>query len=204
MNTFLQTLINSIIQIALFSLIPFIWWLIKGRKECGFFEWIGLKKMKDTGKNKTRVWIGVILAAFLALSVFMLTAVTGVETATSGFAGLGAAAVPAVLVYAALNTALPEEIIFRGFLLKRISARFGFKAGNLIQSILFGLMHGIMFFSATGFVKALLITIFTGAIGWAMGYVNEKKAGGSIVPGWIIHTSANIFSGLCSAFLLFV
>lgn len=202
MNIIIQTLINSITQIALFSLVPFIWWLITARKKCNFFEWIGLKKMKDIKENKTIVWIIGVIAAFLALSVFMLTAVSGVETATSRFAGLGAAAIPAVLIYAALNTALPEEIIFRGFLLKRISGRFGFAAGNLVQSILFGLMHGVMFFSATGFVKALLITVFTGAIGWAMGYINEKKAGGSIFPGWIIHMAANVFSGLCSAFLL--
>jgi hypothetical protein len=36
-----------------------------------------------------------------------------------------------------------------------------------------------------------------------MGYVNEKKAGGSILPGWGIHAVANIFSGICSAFIIF-
>jgi hypothetical protein len=36
-----------------------------------------------------------------------------------------------------------------------------------------------------------------------MGYVNEKKAGGSIIPGWCIHAIANIFSGACAAFSLF-
>ena len=203
MNIIMQTLINSILQILLFSLVPFIWWLITARKKSGFFEWIGLKKIGNIRENKTVLWITGVIAAFLALSVFMLTAVAGVETATSGFAGLGAAAIPAVVIYAALNTALPEEIVFRGFLLKRISGKFGFAAGNLVQSILFGLMHGIMIFSAAGFVKALLITLFTGAIGWGMGLVNEKKADGSIVPSWIIHMAANIFSGLCSAFLLF-
>ena len=85
-----------------------------------------------------------------------------------------------------------------------MSAKFGFAAGNLIQSILFGLMHGVMFCNAAGPVKAVLITLFTGSIGWLMGFINEKKAGGSILPGWCIHALANIFSGVCSAFLLLV
>ena len=63
-------------------------------------------------------------------------------------------------------------------------------------------MHGVMFFSAAGPVKAVLITLFTGSIGWLMGYINEKKADGSILPSWSIHAIANIFSGVCSAFLL--
>ena len=113
------------------------------------------------------------------------------------------AAIPAILVYAILNTSLPEEIVFRGFLLKRIGNKFGFHAGNLIQAVVFGLMHGVMFFSYTGIVKAIVITAFTGAIGWLMGYVNEKKAEGSIIPGWCIHAMANIFSGICAAFMIF-
>ena len=203
MNLLIQTLINSVIQIVLFSLIPFIWWLITARKKMNFFEWIGLKKIKDAKENKTVLWTIGAIVAFLALSVFMLMAVRGMETAASEFAGLGIGAVPAILVYAIIKTALPEEIVFRGFILKRVSKKFGFAAGNLVQSILFGLMHGVMFFSAAGLVKALLITVFTGSIGWLMGYINEKKAGGSIIPSWCIHAVANIFSGVCSAFLLF-
>lgn len=202
MNLLIQTLINSIIQIALFSLIPFIWWLIMARKKMNFFEWIGLKKIRDARENKTLIWTIGAIVLFLALAVFMLISVRGVETATSEFAGLGLGAVPAVLVYAILKTALPEEIVFRGFILKRISKKFGFAAGNLIQALLFGLMHGVMFFGTAGFVKAILITLFTGSIGWLMGFINEKKAGGSIIPSWSIHAAANIFSGICSAFLL--
>jgi membrane protease YdiL (CAAX protease family) len=202
MNLLIQTLINSIIQIALFSLIPFIWWLITARKKMNFFEWIGLKKIRDARENKTLIWTIGAIVLFLALAVFMLISVRGVETATSEFAGLGWGAVPAVLVYAILKTALPEEIVFRGFILKRISKKFGFAAGNLIQALLFGLMHGVMFFGTAGLVKAILITLFTGSIGWLMGFINEKKAGGSIIPSWSIHAAANIFSGICSAFLL--
>ena len=202
MELAISKLISSIVQIILFSLIPFIWWLIAGRKECGFFKWIGLKK-SESEKHKTPYWIAGVSVAFLILSVIILYFLKGVETATSDFSGLGASAIPAILIYAILNTALPEEILFRGFLLKRISNKFGFAAGNIVQALLFGLLHGVMFFSAVDAVKALVVIVFTGGIGWCMGYTNEKVSGGSILPSWCIHAIANIFSGLCSAFVLF-
>jgi membrane protease YdiL (CAAX protease family) len=203
MSLLIQMLINSVIQIVLFSFIPFVWWMITARKKMNFFKWLGLKKITNSKENKTILWILGAAVAFLGLAVFMLISVKGVEMATSQFAGLGLAALPAILIYAIFNTSLPEEIVFRGFLLKRVSNKFGFIAGNLVQSIIFGLMHGVMFFGTTGIVKAVLITLFTGSIGWLMGYINEKKADGSIIPGWTIHAMANIFSGICAALVLF-
>ena len=202
MNLIISKLISSVIQIILFTIIPFIWWFITARKECSFLKWIGLKKA-EVSKNKTMLWIVCISAAFLILSVVILIFLKGVETATSDFSSLGMSAIPAILIYAIFNTALPEEILFRGFLLKRISNRFGFNAGNAIQALLFGLMHGIMFISSVGVLLAIIVILFTGAIGWFMGYTNEKKADGSILPSWCIHAIANIFSGICSAFSLF-
>lgn len=202
MNLIISKLISSVIQIILFTIIPFIWWLITAQKECSFLKWIGLKKA-EVSKNKTMLWIVCISAAFLILSGVILIFLKGVETATSDFSSLGMSAIPAILIYAIFNTALPEEILFRGFLLKRISNRFGFNAGNAIQALLFGLMHGIMFISSVGVLLAIIVILFTGAIGWFMGYTNEKKADGSILPSWCIHAIANIFSGICSAFSLF-
>ena len=200
MSLFLSKLPETIIQVILFSLIPFIWWLITARKETNFFKWIGLRKIEDAKKNNTIIWTAAVAAAFLAVSFAMLYLVRDTETATSDYSAKGASAIPAVLLYAIVKTALAEEIIFRGFLLKRISAKFDFTVGNIMQSVLFGIMHGIMFFSSVGMVKAIIIVAFTGGIGWFMGFINEKKANGSIIPSWYIHSAANIFSALCSAF----
>ena len=109
---------------------------------------------------------------------------------------MGLKAIPSILIYAILSTALPEEIFFRGFLLKRVSNRFGFAAGNIVQALVFGLLHGVMFFSSVGVIKAIVITLFTGLVGWLMGYVNERIADGSILPSLIIHSLANILTGL--------
>lgn len=203
MELFTQKLLSSIVQIILFALIPFVWWVVTARKKSGFFPWIGLKRISSPKENKTALWIAGITAVFMAVSVFILSAIKNVETATSDFSGLGAKALPAILVYAVLNTSFPEELLFRGFLLKRLSHQFGFPIGNAVQSLLFGLLHGAMFLALTDIPRAILIIAFTGGVAWCMGYVNERKADGSILPGWCIHAAANIFSGICSAFLLF-
>ena len=203
MNLLISKVINSALQIILFAMIPFIWWFITARGECRFLTWIGLKRPNDREWRKPLLWVAGISAVFLLVSIYVLYSLRSVKTATSEFSGLGVNAIPAVLVYAVFNTELPEEILFRGFFLKRIADRAGFAAGNMIQAALFGLLHGTMFFSLTGIVKAIMIVLFTGLIGWLMGYTNEKKAGGSILPGWCIHAIANIFSGLISAFAVF-
>ena len=68
--------------------------------------------------------------------------------------------------------------------------------------MVFGLLHGAMFISKIHPGKAFLILAFTGMIAWCMGYANEKKAGGSIFPSWIIHGTANLFSGIVGMFCI--
>jgi len=198
MILFFNKIVSSILQIILFAIIPFIWWLVTARKQQKFSEWIGLKKIE--GGKRTLVAIIIVSVAFLLLGALTLYAIRDIETATSEFAELGIKAIPAIVIYAAFNTAFPEELLFRGFLLKRLENKFGFNIANLTQAILFGLLHGVMFFSLVGVIKAILIIVFTGAIAWFMGYINEKNSNGSIIPSWIIHTISNLFSGICAAF----
>lgn len=186
MDLLMKKLTNSIIQIIIFSIIPFLWWLITSRKKMNFFEWIGLKKVNNIKENKLFAWIFSVLVLFLIISVFILYSLKNVNVASSEFTGLGIKSLPSILIYAIFNTSLPEEILFRGFLLKRIGNKFRFIVSNGIQSLLFGCIHGIMFFSAIGILKSMLIILFTGIIGWIMGYINEKKANGSILPSWFI------------------
>lgn len=202
MDLLMKKLTNSIIQIIIFSIIPFLWWLITSRKKMNFFEWIGLKKVNNIKENKLFAWIFSVLVLFLIISVFILYSLKNVNVASSEFTGLGIKSLPSILIYAIFNTSLPEEILFRGFLLKRIGNKFGFIVSNGIQSLLFGCIHGIMFFSAVGILKSIVITLFTGMIGWIIGYINEKKAGGSILIGWGMHAFFNTVSGICYTFLV--
>ena len=198
MNLLISKILSSVLQIILFGIIPFVWWFITARKHQKFTEWIGLKKIQ--GDKKTLIGIITVSIAFLASGALTLYAIRGIETATSEFTGLGMAATPAIVIYAAFNTAFPEELLFRGFILKRLTNKFGFNIANYIQALLFGLLHGLMFYALVGVVKTILIITLTSAIAWFMGYINEKDANGSIIPSWIIHTISNLFSGICAAF----
>lgn len=194
MSIFVNELIGAIGQALLFALIPFIWWLITARKKENFFKWIGLKKIEHEGKVVNTVLITIVaVVVYGGLSILSINLLPeGITTAGSNFAGMGAKAIPAVMAYGFIRTGFAEELLFRGFLLKRFSNKFGFVAGNTIQAILFGLLHGVPFGLATGNVLVtVLLTILPGAFGWFQGWLNEKRCGGSIIPSWLLHGTIN-------------
>lgn len=193
--------ISALIQVVAFSVVPFIWWFVTGRKE-NFFKWVGLKKSQWNGKVAKSCVLTVVVTAVYALimQLIMNHFLSGVETATSQFSGMGMAAIPAALIYAMVQTSLSEEILFRGFLGKRLISRFGFKVGNSIQALCFGLVHGVPFFMLTNqAVVLVLVTLLPACIGFFMGYLNEKTAEGSILPSWMTHGLLNIVTALLAS-----
>ena len=115
MSIFVNELIGACVQVVLFALVPFIWWLITARKK-NFFEWIGLKKIKHEGsvRNTVLIVLGAV-AVYGGLTVLSLGLLPeGVTTAGSDFAGMGAVAIPAVLAYGFIRTGFAEELLFRG------------------------------------------------------------------------------------------
>ncbi len=200
MEIFINELLSGIIQVVVFSAIPFVFWLFFYRNKEAFFKWIGFKSIEISKVKEGIKYSMLVLLFYCTLGYFILKILEDVEVASSEFTGLGMVALPAVLVYAFISTGLSEEIFFRGFLLKRFSNKFGLKLGNTIQAILFGLLHGIMFFTLTTVINTIIIIFFTAAIGWIMGYINEEKAAGSIVPSWILHGLSNVFACLLTLF----
>ena len=55
-------------------------------------------------------------------------------------------------------------------------------------------------FSVTTPLKALIITLITGFSGWLLGWMSEKAAGGSILPGWMVHGVGNLLLSMAEAF----
>ncbi len=201
MQLFINLLISSIMQFIIINLIPFIWWLFSAKKkDIKYFEWIGLKAITRDRLSTTMASILIGLICFGTLSIAILLIVKDVETATSQFDGVGMVGLVPAMLYAFIQTSLTEEIFFRGFLLKRIKAKFQFTIANLIQSVLFGAMHGVMFFSLTSIFTVIFIALFTAIIAFYMGYMNENKADGSIIPSWCIHGVANMLSASISLF----
>ena len=194
MDVFLNELMGAVLQLLIFSLIPLVWWLITARKAGNFFSWIGLKRIVHTGKPAgTLLSVVVSTAVYGALTSLCMSLISDQITAAgSQFAGLGFAGVPVALAYGYIRTGLAEEIVFRGFILKRVQNKFGFAAGNLAQAVLFGLLHGVPFgLVSQNVVVVVLMTILPGAFGWYQGWLNEKRCGGSIVPSWLLHGTIN-------------
>ena len=197
----INSLVSALLQVALFSIIPIIWWLFTARKQVPFLQWIGLKKIDISNKKRFIFLFILTLFLFSTLSfLFIPIFVNNEIMATSQFTGKGVFAIIPALIYAFVQTGLSEEIFFRGFLGKRLIGKFSFMIGNTIQAILFGLLHGIMLFGAIGVFGTIAITVFTGAIGWIMGYINEKQSGGSIVSSWMLHGIANSLSSVVAMF----
>jgi len=98
-------------------------------------------------------------------------------------------------ILALFKTALAEELLFRGLIGKRLIARLGFGIGNACQAALFGAVHLLVALSplATAGLVAALVA-FTAATGFINGWLNEKRGGGSILPGWAAHASANLIA----------
>ena len=84
MDLLIKKLTNSIIQIIIFSLIPFLWWLITSRKKMNFFEWIGLKKVNNIKVKKVLnflAFLGIFLYIhYILFSIFRNYKKKGDET----------------------------------------------------------------------------------------------------------------------------
>ena len=203
MNFFINDFIGSIIQVIVLSIIPFLWWVVTARKKEVFFEWVGIRKVETENRNRFLFFTGLCLLFFLIIGIPILYLTKDIETATSKFKSLKFTGLPSVLIYAFIRTALSEELFFRGFITKRLINNFGFNIGNLIQGVLFGLVHIVLMPSANiSVIVLIMVGVFTGFIGWYMGYINERMANGSIIPGWIIHGLANTFSSIIQLFSL--
>lgn len=202
MTLFMSKLMSGILELFIVSFIPFITWLIWSRKKVGFFDWIGLKPIQSQQKGRLVLIIfGFTLLSFL-LSFVLFRWLYSIKTGLADFSGKGIGALPAILAYAILGTALPEEIFFRGFLLKRMQGKLGFLGANLVQSLLFGLIHALMFIQIIGYLKAFVILVFISLIAFVLGAINEQQANGSILPSFFIHTLVNTTAGLLFAFSL--
>lgn len=196
----LSDLISSVAQAFLFSLIPFLVWLITARRKQSFPAWLGLKKPQCTKPGRMVVITLSVAAVYILSMMFCVRMLpAGVTTAGAQYAGQGISALLPILLYAFVRTALSEEILFRGFLLKLMQDRFGFRIANAIQAILFGLMHGLPFGLAAMSASAfLLLTALPGLVGAYQGLLNEKHCGGSILPSWLLHGCMNLLTAVLS------
>jgi CAAX protease family protein len=205
----IDKLIDAIVQVLVFSLIPFIVYIISKRRIKGFFKYIGLTKPL----KKTIFWaiivsiVGIINVTLLPLifpEIKELMTMKGTIAGNLKIMGLSYNSVIILAIFALIQTSFSEEILFRGFIAKRLIHWLGYRTGNTIQAVIFGLMHVILLLliAEPNYPFLIFVFIFSGIVGYLLGYIKEKIGNGSIIPGWIAHGLANTISFYILAFVI--
>lgn len=182
--------INVLINIILFSIIPFLWFGLSKRGARGFFRYLGIyvpNEMDVVGS------IRIILPIYLiTLAANLLVIATGNSQRSTGGVDHNAWCVVLIgLILYGLKTGIAEEIFFRGFIAKRFYPLLGFFKGNLVQACVFALPHVVINGPASPIdIAVRVVNAFM--LGYAFGYTVEKKSGGSILPVMAAHTIINI------------
>jgi uncharacterized protein len=200
--------IGAILQILVFTSIPFFTYLIRKKTTKGFLDYIGLKR--STAKANV---LAVFACLLFAAPMLVLTLVSNdfknimfdPDSLTGKFREMtfGLNSLLLLLVMAVFKTSFAEEILFRGFLAKRLISIAGFVKGNLLQAIIFGTIHAGLFAFTTSNPVFLFVIFLIPAIGaYVSVYLNEKIGNGSIIPGWISHGLANILAYGIVGFIL--
>lgn len=184
--------------VIVLSIIGISYFFSARKKPITFLEWLGFKK-----PNRRSVMIGLAIGVGLfPVIVFLqsleamqsvMTAPTNsfyqlVEGKTSVWDGLAAAAVVGIF-----QTGFIEELFFRGFIGKRLFGSLPFWTANILQSLIFALVHAafILAIEPPVLVGLFMFCLLPFGMGLAIGYLDEKVAEGSFVPGWVVHSSGN-------------
>ncbi len=212
MELIISSISTAIVNLIVFSFIPFVWWFFRHRKKVNFFKWLGFIKPQ----LKSKWWVLAVFAViYYFFYTFDFTVLINSETmevlensgsvASNVFAGLGVVAIIPALIENFIANGVAEEILFRGFLCKRLCGKLGSTKGVILQAVLFALMHNILYILAgvpVGFDYHLIMFIFTGAGALLLGWVNEKIYNGSIIPSIILHGAGNFIASISVAFNL--
>ena len=210
MELIISSITTTIINLIVFSILPIIWWFFRHRKEEGFFRWIGFFKPQLNSK----LWVLLVFAIlYYFFYNFDFTQFVDSKTlayiensssvSANAFAGIGAVAILPALIENFIANGVAEEILYRGFLCKRLCKKTGVVKGIILQAVLFGLMHNILYVLAgldVGLWYHTLTFIFTGIGALLLGWLNEKIFNGSIIPSILLHGAGNFIASMLVAF----
>lgn len=210
MQLVMSSITTTIVNLIVFSLLPIIWWFFRHRKEEGFFRWIGFFKPQ----LKSKWWVLLVFAIlYYFFYNFDFTQFVSSETleyiesstavSANVFAGMGAAAILPAFIENFIANGVAEEILYRGFLCKRLISKIGLVKGVILQAVLFGLMHNMLYILAgldVGLWYHTLTFIFTGTGALLLGWLNEKIFNGSIIPSILLHGAGNFIASMLVAF----
>lgn len=214
-----EQLISALIQVGTvlgLSLIVYgVHWILCLRKlgQQTFFDYIGFKSAKAQLDRKF-LMILIMLVFIGVVSTYIEFQYTPdfrqfLMSQHSPYAkilkdGFNIQSIIQALIYCFIMAIGSEEILFRGLIAKRLFSSISFFKANLIQTLIFWLMHFVIVGLVTGnwisYIQ-LFAFLFSIGMGAALGYANYRNAGKSILPSWILHGTANFFTFLTLAFV---
>jgi len=209
MTELLNEFISTILQLMVFTLIPFLFFLFRKDKSVTFSKYIGL--YKPTGKSIIYVIGASLLFVIAGIGLTFIDenikqAVLSPNSVTGKLRlmGLNGTSFSILLIIALIKTSLAEEILFRGLIAKQLINKLGFSIGNILQATIFGVIHLLLFWALTKttIIPLTFIFVFSSFAGWTIGYIKEKYANGSIIPGWFAHGLGNTLSYFIIAFVI--
>jgi membrane protease YdiL (CAAX protease family) len=195
-------LLSALLQVLALGAIPLLVHCIWFRKREPLAKFLGLYAPERQSVFTALGVAAVVLLSFAALSRWShLDLLSGPSTVASRFERMNPPFVAGIcmLLSAYLQTALSEEIFFRGFIAKRSMAAFGATIGNVLQAALFAALHVALILRLAGSVsgwQALAFGLLVGLGGASLGYLNEVKGNGSIIPSWLAHGTLNLMTYL--------
>ena len=175
----------------------FVWYILTQKRVKGFFKWLGIRTAAAPPLNAMFcILVGFLAALFLPYMWLYRSGNLNYQGFTvDAFrqTGWSIETAAVILIWAIVQTSLSEEILFRGFLCKRLCHKLGEKTGNVVQALIFGMVH-ITALPDKNIPALCVIVLLTGGIGYALGWLSLQKAQGSILYGWAIHAAVNILS----------
>lgn len=198
----IESVASAALQLGAAALLCLIAWAIFGRRRWGLRAWLGLKAA-PAGLVLIAAAAGAAGAALLLQAPGLAELASGPGTVIRAVVGEGrpgAVGLAALAVAALVKTALAEELLFRGLIARRLYAWTGFTVGNGLQAALFAAVHLPVLLLPQGRspIGAAMIG-FAFLMALAAGWLNERRAGGSILPGYGLHAGANLTTYLMLA-----
>ena len=132
----LNQITSAVLQLLIFSGIPFVWYILTQKRVKGFFKWLGISTAAAPPLNAMFcILAGFLAALFLPYMWFYRSGNLNYQGFTvDAFrqTGWSIETSAVILIWAIVQTSLSEEILFRGVLCKRLCHKFGEKTGNAV------------------------------------------------------------------------
>jgi len=218
----IELLISAIssvfVNIFFLMSIPLIWWFIFHRKKVSFLKFIGLTRPRLKRSFVILIGFMAVYVIFYFTDIFRLIVplfgedFDALRTALrengsmqdNAYYRMGFAALLPGFILTFIANGICEEALFRGFILRRLKEVLRPWPATIIQGLLFGLLHNILFLLggvSVGLAYHVAMFLNASIAGVLLGVLNEEVFDGeSIVPSIIVHGLGNYLGIVIVAF----